>query len=221
MLSNITPDRQARSFARTQAFGLLELEADGVFETFPMRIALSSRGHFLLGDELPIALKGLATAKLYFEAGDQSPLVIQGLVGDHRLGADYARFSAVHRQTALRWKLEPDIVLWNSSSDEPHAFLDSEWLLPKACSHRDEVEIVRHLNEGHPETLSGLLAHYLGVHMISPRLLSIDPEGLLLGTTQGLAHIGFVDSAFTPEAVQTAIMRLVDELPHPGARVLH
>ena len=66
MLSNITPDRQARSFARTQAFGLLELEADGVFETFPMRIALSSRGHFLLGDELPIALKGAGYGQALF-----------------------------------------------------------------------------------------------------------------------------------------------------------
>ena len=124
MLSNITPDREARAFARTQAFGVIELEVEGEMEAFPIRIALSPQGQVLLGNELPIEIEGLVAAKLYFESESRGPLLIQGLVGGHRLRSDHARFRAVHRRSDLRWKLEPDVVLWHSPADEPMHFLN-------------------------------------------------------------------------------------------------
>lgn len=215
MSLNTTPDKEARSFARVQAFGVLELEIDGAFEGFPMRIAWSPQGQVLLGNELPIEIDGLATAKLYFENEARGPLLIQGLVGLHRLRCDQARFRAIHRQAHMRWKLEPDVVLWHSPEDEPHAFLESEWLLPEACSYQDETEIIQHLNRGHGETLARLLAHYQGLHTLCPRVLAIDPEGMLFATHDNLAHIAFEDRAHTADDMQSAIMNLVDELPQP------
>ena len=220
MSSNITPDREARSFARIQAFGVLELEVEGESEGFPMRIAWSPQGQVLLGNELPIEIDGLATAKLYFESEARGPLLIQGLVGMHRFRSDQARFRAVHPQAHMRWKLEPDVVLWHSPEDEPHAFLESEWLLPEACSYHDEAEIINHLNRGHGDTLARLLAHYRGLHTLSPRVLAIDPEGMLFATHDNLAHIAFSERACSGDQIQSAIMQLVDDMPRPLAHML-
>ena len=107
------------------------------------------------------------------------------------------------------------MVLWHSPEDEPHAFLESEWLLPEACSYQDETEIIQHLNRGHGETLARLLAHYQGLHTLCPRVLAIDPEGMLFATHEDLAHIAFEDRAHTADDMQSAIMNLVDELPQP------
>ncbi|MDG2050040.1 MAG: DUF2470 domain-containing protein [Myxococcota bacterium] len=215
MLSNITPDREARAFARTHAFGVIELKVEGGMEAFPISIAFSPRGQVLLGDEMPLEIEGLAAARLHFQNEARDPLLIQGLIGGHRHRSDQARFRAVHQHSILRWKLEPDVVLWHSPADEPHAFLESEWLLPRACPYQDESEMIDHLNQGHGDTLARLLVHYQGIHTLRPRVLAIDPEGMLFATHDNLAHVAFAARAYTADDIQLAIMHLVNELPEP------
>lgn len=182
-----TPVSLARAFARTQHYALATLEGQRCEET--ARIAFSMDGSILLGNDVPVVASTSHATRLWIGT-KRCYLAIEGVVWGHLEETDVQRWKALHPNFDLKWKLEPDVVLWSCFDRGPHAFLASEWLLDKSCGIANERDCVAYLNADHRTLIEALVWEFAGSDGAGSRVVSIDPEGLLLEKSGGgLLHI--------------------------------
>ena len=207
MSPNSTPVSSARAFARAQRYAVSALDDQKHEET--VRIAFSMDGSILLGNDVPIVTDANHATRLWIGTRP-CYLEIEGVVWSHFEDHDSQRWKALHPDFDLKWKLEPDIVLWSCVDRGPHAFLASEWLVERSCGIENEREFVAHLNADHRALIEALIAEFSEFDGAGARVVSINPEGLVLQANGGgLIHIDLDALCPNADCVGTAILRLI------------
>jgi heme iron utilization protein len=74
-----------------------------------------------------------------------------------------------------------------------------------------EPEILRDMNEHHPETVASWPHRLLGRTGAGWRLTGIDPEGIDLRCDREFARVEFATPVLTPEAARTALVELAEK----------
>lgn len=217
MSSSTTPVSEARAFVRGQRFALATLASTPREEI--ARIAFSATGAVLLGDDIPPLARQFEPTRLLIGTTDCFA-AIEGHVASHFDDADRRRFQTLHPGFALRWALEPDVVLWHTVEEGSHAFLAGEWLVRELRDEDAASELVHAVNHDHREALDALVEDLTGRSGTAPRLVDIDAEGVLVETRDALFHVHA--NAICPNATSTedAIHRLVrnTRFMDPGRR---
>jgi hypothetical protein len=206
MSSSSTPDRDARSFARTQRFALASIEGTDVEET--ARIAFTQDASVLLGNDVPVVALPRRTTRLWLGT-KRCYAVIEGRVRGHFDEDAADRWAALHPGYDLKWCLDPDVIVWSCVDRGPHAFLASEWLLAETQWIRREHDLVDHLNLFHAPVVEALVWEFAEQDGTAARVAAIDPEGLLIEASGKLHHIAFGDLCPTADDVDKAILRLL------------
>ena len=206
MSSSSTPASTARAFARTQRFALASIEGTNVEAT--VAIAFTRDGSVLFGNDVPVVARPRRATRLWLGT-KRCFAVIEGRVRSHHDENDADRWRALHPGFDMKWCLDPDVIVWNCVDAGPHAFLASEWLLDDAPGLAEESALVDHLNLFHAPVIEALVWEIVERDGTGARVVSIDPEGLLLEASGELHHVAFGEICPTADDVNKAILRLV------------
>lgn len=212
-MSNFDSVRAARSFARTQRFGLASLSTNSTGSTGQqeeaVRIAIAADGSLLLGNDVPVVAKRLQTTRVIAGTRD-CYAVFEGQVelsGESELAHPW---TSLHAGFEHKWRIEPDLVLWHCARRGPHAFLASEWLVaPSWTNEHQGIDHARELNRQQAALIEELAHSNGAAEARGAQIVSIDPDGLLLRAGRALLHIPFDAISSTAKDSHQALDRLL------------
>ena len=211
MSSSITPVSCARVYARTQYIALASNHFDGQEDL--VRIAFSQEGAVLLGQDIPSPLDPRRISRLLLGT-QHCYLALEGITAKYSDEKDAQRWKALHPGDELSWRLEPEVILWSRFDYGLHAFDETEWSLEPIRGLGQESDFIEHLNSSHAPLVAAITRKSTG-HACTQgaRVMSIDPEGLLVEADGDLRHVAFAAPCHTPQDLQRALQRLANETP--------
>lgn len=192
---------EARAFARTKTHGQLEV-GDRQQE---IAVAFSPEGHVLLEAPEP-----LPSGRARLELSDPSGALLRfvGNVSGLASGDD-ERLRAIHEKSgAHRGRIEPQSIEWAAVAGARASLDPSDWLLRTPEWRDREAGINEHMNDDHIDAMERMCLAFRDLEAREPRLVAVDPEGLVIRTLDGLVHIEFDEPAYTHDDVHHATVRL-------------
>jgi len=218
MSSSTTPVSCARVYARTQYIALASNHFDAQEDL--VRVAFSQEGAVLLGENIPPALDPRRISRLLLGT-QHCYLALEGITAEYFNESDAQRWKALHPGEELSWRLEPEVILWSRFDYGLHAFDATEWNLEPIRGLSQESDFIEHLNTNHARLIAAITRessdHACG---LGARVMSIDPEGLLVEVGGDLRHVAFAAPCHTSHDLQRALQRLADQTPR-GTRHTH
>lgn len=195
MRTTCPPARHARAFVRTQRFALASLSentpaARRARTEETVRIAFSAEGSVLLSNDAPpVGKRGRSTRLLV--GTRRCHAILEGRLLPHFDPLDRQRFDALHPDFAMKWVLEPDVVIWRCVERGPHAFLAAEWLIEAPAEQAKATDLAASINALHPRAVETLIEEHTALEPTGARVVHPDAEGLLVESRGVLAHLPF------------------------------
>lgn len=144
-------------------------------------------------------------------------MAVQGSLVASRALDDNDYFTPLHGASDSLALLEPDVVIWDQRGGDQFALYGEEWTYAGAWSAENHEAVTAHLNDRHLDLLVAIAS---GAPV--RRVVSIDPDGMLLENLDGLSHLLFPSAVVSPEAALDAIAVLIHgALSEPGRTRLY
>lgn len=199
----MTSFAEARAFARTRTEGTL----DGGAEPLRVAVAFTPEGHPIVAAAEPLPPGRLV---LLLEGAGGS-LRVDGEAVDLEEG-DEARLLAIHADSAAhRRRLAPAALEYAADGGAPIRLVAGDWLLPTPAWRDGEAGINEHMNDDHVDAMQRMCRVYRGVDAADPRLVAVDPEGLVMREGKQLIQVAFDEPAYSHDEVHHATVRLARE----------
>ncbi len=198
----------ARAFARTQAMGYA-YSGWAPHRSVGVPVAFSAEGAPLLGLDARVAEAWNDHCVLVLGT-DQPRVEMQGLLRapeDTEAGVLERRMRALHAG-ARPLRLDVERVWSHDESGQWREYAPVEWLLEPPDWRGDEERITGHMNDDHVDAMARMARAFAGVAVDEPRLVAVDPEGLLIGWDRELRHIAFAAPARSMDDVHQATVQL-------------
>jgi len=200
----MTSPAEARAFARTCGEATLQ----GGSGPMAAQVAFTPEGRPIIATGQPLAGGRL---RLVLRGGDGSQLSIDAEAGEPD-ASDETRLLAIHPDPAPhRRRLEPLEIEWLPAATEPVKIDAAQWLLPTPAWREGEAGINEHMNDDHVDAMQRMCRIYRSVEAEDPRLVAVDPEGLLMRAGDQLVHVAFDTPSYSNDDVHHATVRLARE----------